>query len=212
MLKLKLSQCEFCAIDLETTGLDPNQNEILEIAAIRFNKEGILKTFNHIIKPTKPIFEGNEALKVNGITLEMLENGKNLDEILPVFEDFIADSCLVIQNAEFDLGFLHFQFKQRQKSLPTLPVFCTLNLSRKFFPNFKKFGLAKLRQEFKINKFDTSTNRQNFHEALDDSYACMKVFFEIINLIKWNSTVEKSIYHSKLFKTTDDYLVQNWLF
>ena len=212
MLKKKLLECEFTALDLETTGLDPTQNEIIEIAAIRFNKKGILGTFNHIIKPIKPIFAENEALKVNGITLEMLENGFDLDEILPTFENFIANSCLVIQNAEFDLGFLHTQFKKRQKNLPTLPVFCTLNLARKLFPDFKKYGLVKLRKEFKIEKYDTTTKRQNFHEALDDSYACMKVFLEIMKRLKWKSSVEDSIFHHKNFKITDDYLTQNWLF
>ncbi len=212
MLKKTLSECEFTALDLETTGLDPNQSEILEIAAIRFDRNGILKTFNYILKPTKPLFSDNEALKVNGITLEMLENGHDIDEILPIFEDFIAGSCLVIQNAEFDLGFLHFQFKQRQKHFPTLPVFCTLNLARKVFPNFKKYGLVKLRKEFKIGKYDTSTIRQNFHEALDDSYACMKVFIEIVNQLNWKSEIGNSIFHTKNFKTSDDYLLQNWLF
>jgi DNA polymerase III epsilon subunit family exonuclease len=210
---VSLSKTEFTAIDLETTGLDPITSDIIEIGAVRFNKNGILRTFSQLIKPTKPLKpEHEQALKVSGITPKLLESSLTFDETLIDLELFLADSCLVIQNAEFDLGFLHLEFKKRQKKFPTLPVFCTLNMARKYYPEFKKFGLAHLRKEFAIETYEKTENRRNSHMALDDSFACMKVFLEIMKKLSWEKNTIESIYHKKGFKITDDYLVQNWLF
>lgn len=213
MINKKLSEMEFTALDLETTGLYSGQDEILEIAAIRFNNEGILHTFNFLIKPNKAIIQNSPALKVNGITPKMLENAQNLDLILPQFMNFVKDSALVIQNAEFDLGFLMYEFSKRQIPFPTLPVFCTLNLCRKLFPERKKFGLAYLREYFSIEKMNKNSERHSFHEALDDSYACMKVFIHCVeNKYSWETLWRDLAYHPKKFISTSDYEVQKWLF
>ena len=54
------------ALDIETSGLNPNENEILEIAAIRFDQNKILNTYNVLVKPIKPL--NLTAQSVNGIT------------------------------------------------------------------------------------------------------------------------------------------------
>lgn len=206
-----LQNMEFTALDIETSGLNPNENEILEIAAIRFDRDKILNTYNFLVKPTRPL-QINAQL-VNGITAKMLENARSLDEILPEFVKFIGHSALVIQNSEFDLSFILPEAKKRGISIPTLPVFCTLNLTRKNFPELKKFNLVALRDFFKIEKMNTVNSRHSFHEALDDSFAAMKVFINCIDKNNsWSETIEKTNYHSKGYKTTEDYIRQEWLF
>lgn len=206
-----LQNMEFTALDIETSGLNPNENEILEIAAIRFDRDKILNTYNFLVKPNRPL--QMNAQIVNGITPKMLENARSLDEILPEFLKFIEHSGLVIQNSEFDLSFILPEAKKRRIPIPTLPVFCTLNLARKNFPELKKFNLVALRAFFKIEKMNTVNSRHSFHEALDDSFAAMKVFINCIDKTNsWTETMEKTNYHSKGYKTTDDYIQQERLF
>lgn len=206
-----LQNLEFTALDIETSGLDPNENEVLEIAAIRFDRDKILNTYNFLVKPNKPL-QVNAQI-VNGITLKMLENARSLDTILPEFLGFIGGSALVIQNSEFDLSFLLPEAKKRRLTIPTLPVFCTLNMTRKFFPELKKHNLAALRDYFKIEKMNTTSSRHSFHEALDDSFAAMKVFIYCIDKIDgWGQETEKANYHAKGYRITTDYIRQDWLF
>lgn len=207
----QLKDLEFTAIDIETSGLNPYENEILEIAAIRFDRDKILHTYNFLVKPNKPL--QINAQIVNGITYKMLENARSLDDILPEFLKFIKGSALVIQNSEFDLSFLLLEAQKRRLDIPTLPVFCTLNLTRKTFPELKKFNLVSLREFFTIERMNTSSVRHSFHEALDDSFAAMKVFIHCIDkLNSWTEITEKAIYHAKGYKVTTDYIRQEWLF
>ncbi len=206
-----LQNIEFTALDIETSGLDPNESEILEIAAIRFDRDTILNTYNFLVKPLKPL--QINAQIVNGITPKMLENARSLNEILPEFLKFIAGSALVIQNSEFDLSFILLESKKRGITIPTLPVFCTLNLTRKIFPELKKFNLVALRDFFKIEKMNTSSARHSFHEALDDSFAAMKVFIYCVDKMGyWSETAEKANFHAKGYKMIEDYIRQEWLF
>lgn len=206
-----LKNIEFTALDIETSGLNPNENEILEIAAIRFDQNKILNTYNVLVKPIKPL--NLTAQSVNGITAKMLENARGLDTILPEFLKFIEDSALVIQNSEFDLSFILLESRKRGIRFPTLPVFCTLNLTRKIFPALAKYNLVALRNQFKIEKMNSQSDRHSFHEALDDSFAAMKVFIHCMDKMNyWAETVEKANYHAKGFKYTIDYQDQESLF
>ncbi|HMV44646.1 MAG TPA: 3'-5' exonuclease, partial [Leptospiraceae bacterium] len=117
----------------------------------------------------------------------------------------IENSMLVIQNADFDLSFLLFESKKLEIPFPNLPVLCTLNMTRSLFPNYPKHGLAHLRKYFKIDTIKTS-DRTDFHQALDDSYAAMKVFIysaDKANL--WEKDISILNYHPKGFKTSSDF-------
>lgn len=211
MNQMLLQNTEFTALDIETSGLDPNENEILEIAAIRFDRDKILNTYNFLVKPRKPL-QANAQI-INGITPKMLENARTLNEILPEFLRFIDGSALVIQNSEFDLSFILPEAKKRRLTIPTLPVFCTLNMTRKIFPDLKKHNLIALRDYFKIEKMNTTSSRHSFHEALDDSFAAMKVFIHCIDKIdRWSEELSKIDYHAKGYKLTTDHIQQGWLF
>lgn len=203
--KSPLSDLEFTALDLETTNLDPRFAEILEIGAIRFNKNQILSEFYSLIKPQKPIPPA--ATAINGIREETVRNAPTLPNVLADFIQFIEGSVLVIQNSNFDLSFLLYYSEKHTLSFPDLPVFCTLQLSRKIFPRFEKYNLIALRKRLSIpDKRQGKREGKNIHEALDDSFAAMEVFKKCMEERKsWELPFSKVVHHEKGQKFVRDY-------
>lgn len=94
----------FVSVDVETTGLDAETDEIIDVAAIRFRGFEPVSKFTTLLKPDKPI--PVEATEVNRITNEMVEGKPAFRQIAESLADFIGDDALVGHNLEFDLGFL----------------------------------------------------------------------------------------------------------
>ncbi len=92
------------AFDLETTGLDPRQDRIAEIGAIKFDKLGPIARFSLLVDPGIPM--PPEAAKVNGISDEMLAGQPKLDAVFSDFLSFIDGALIVAHNAPFDCGFI----------------------------------------------------------------------------------------------------------
>lgn len=205
LLSMPLSKVEFTALDLETTGLYPGSSEILELSALRFNKESILSEFLSFSKPEKSI--DSEATKINGITEEMVQNAPPLSKILIDFISFLNPSILVIQNSSFDLSFLLYEAKRLKIEFPNLPVFCTVQLSRKVFPRSPKHNLVALREYLQIpRRRSRTTDASIIHEALDDSYAAMEVFKRCVDEKKgWDQLFSHVVHHEKGLKMTQDY-------
>ena len=99
----------YVVFDIETTGLDPEFDEIIEIGAVKI-KDGIkIDTFNSLIKPEYEIDEF--ITELTGITNEMVENAPSIDEVLPKFMDFIKDYIIIGHNVNFDINFFYDNLK-----------------------------------------------------------------------------------------------------
>lgn len=97
---------EYILIDLETTGLSPTYNEIIEISALKIKDGEIIDTFSELIKPEYEI--DDFIAKLTGITNEMVENSRNIKEVISDFMSFInKDDILVGYNVNFDINFLY---------------------------------------------------------------------------------------------------------
>lgn len=98
---------EFVVLDLETTGLSPDRDEIIEIGAIRFNRDSDHhRGFQAFVIPENGI--PKHITEITGITPQMInDKGENLHDVLAEFVEFIGDLHLVTFNAAFDMGFLH---------------------------------------------------------------------------------------------------------
>lgn len=96
----------FVVVDVETTGLKPANNDIIEVSAIRYEK-GFrpVSCFTTLLKPRNPIPE--DATRVNHITDEMVEGKPGFSEIAESFSEYISGCNLVGHNLSFDLKFLY---------------------------------------------------------------------------------------------------------
>ena len=116
-----LAEVEFVAFDLETTGLFPVVNRIVEFGAVRFRLDGReLGTWEQLVDPECPIPPG--VTEIHGITDTMVRGQPTVARALPGFLDFLGrtEAILLAHNATFDLGFLNFAAaKTGRRSLPT---------------------------------------------------------------------------------------------
>lgn len=157
----------FIVFDLETTGLDAAKHKIIEIGAIRVNRDSIHHdSFQSLVKIDGAV--PAKITEITGITKDMLvTNGETIDIALPQFLEFIGDLRLVSFNAPFDTGFLTAAATAQGRTIRN-PVSCALDMARRAWPGRKTYRLADLAK-------DGGLAQQN-HRALDDCKLALTVY------------------------------------
>lgn len=159
----------FIIFDLETTGLDPAKHEIIEIGAIRVNRDSEdHETFQALVKPKKRITK--RITDLTGISNEMVTtDGTALSEALSEFRSFVGDLTLVAFNAKFDDAFLRAACTAVESSHFTNEVCCALTLARRAWPGRQSYRLSELAK-------DGNLQMDGEHRALGDCRRTMIVY------------------------------------
>lgn len=158
----------YVVFDLETTGLSPFKDEIIEIGAVKVNKEGqIVDTFTTLVKPARPVSDFIQNL--TGISNEMLKDAPSIYVALPRFASFAGDAILVGHNVTFDIAFIQQKAKVYKDMNFMNPYIDTLSLTRKKYPNLKSYKLQDLIKEFNLKTFTA-------HRALADVVATQQLY------------------------------------
>ena len=96
---------DYVIFDLETTGISPNYDEVIEISALKVKGGEVVDEFNTLVNPGRKIPFG--ATKVNGITNAMVAEAPAFSHVLAEFLDFAEGLVLVGHNiARFDMKFI----------------------------------------------------------------------------------------------------------
>ncbi len=161
---------KFVVFDLETTGFSPRKNEIIEIGAVKINRDfDNHEIFQALIKPNKEI--PRKITEMTGITQEMVDNeGENLASALEEFVNFIEDLRLVAYNADFDMRFIKEALMSHDITIKN-PVSCALKMARRAWPGLKSY---KLKDIANIRGLSTEGN----HRALKDCELTITVYSE----------------------------------
>lgn len=169
----------FVVFDLETTGLDPSRDEIIEIGAIRVNRDSIHhETFQMLVKPTQVV--PAKITSLTGITQAMLDaEGVPIEEALPAFLDFVGDLRLVAYNAEFDMGFLTSAAARQSRTIHN-PVSCALKMARRAWSERSSYRLADLAKDGNLSNHDA-------HRALGDSERALIVYMAAASILGTSS-------------------------
>ncbi len=152
----------YVAVDLETTGLDPDRDAILEIGAVKFRDDRVLDTFNSLINPGRAI--PHKIVQLTGITQDEADAAPSLFAQLPKLTRFVGDCPVIGHNVGFDLDFL-----RRHNVLQTNAALDTWELSQLLVPHADRYSLGKLAAELGIDLPAT-------HRALDDARATHALF------------------------------------
>lgn len=158
----------YVVVDIETTGLSPKDDEILEIGAIKVDEYGEISTFSTLIKVDFPIPEF--ITQLTGIHDGMvMDKGIDIKDALEEFDRFIGDAILIGHNVNFDISFLNDKYqKQLYKSL-TNDYIDTLRLSRRLLPGLPNYKLSTVVQYLQIEY-------SGHHRALADVKMTLEVY------------------------------------
>ena len=162
-------------LDTETTGMEPGDgHRLVEIGCLEL--ENHLPTGRHFqtyLNPQRDV--PPDAARVHGLTTEFLKDKPLFTEKVDEFIEFIADSVLVIHNAEFDMKFINAELKSAGfKPLHMSRVIDTLPLARSKFPG-QPANLDALCRRFKVDN-----SERKFHGALLDAELLSEVYLELM--------------------------------
>ena len=169
----KFLETEFTVFDLETSGLYPDKDEILEIAGIKMRGPEEIARWEMLIQPTKPI--SPEVEKINGLNeLFLLVNGKKSKDAVGEFLQFIGGSIVVGHNIrDFDWPFVLSHAKKHAIAQPKNALIDTLHLSRQLLA-LPRYNLTEVARSFGFEN-------RNAHRAMPDVEVNAKVFVELMN-------------------------------
>lgn len=157
------------ALDLETTGLSPMVDKVVEIAMVKLDKSGGMQTFSSLINPKMTIPEA--TIKIHGISNSMVEHSPTLDEIWDEAQNFMQKSPLLAHNGKFDIGFIVSFLKTAGRKLPHVDVYDSCTLARQLLTGEGKpsnYKLSTLAAHFNVPL-------ENYHRATDDALACLMI-------------------------------------
>lgn len=129
----------FAAIDLETTGLSPQRDRIVEVAVIQLNHDlSPCGEFTTLVKPGRDI----GATHIHGISARDVVNAPRFEHIAPVLLDVLRGRVVVAHNAPFDMRFLQAEYTRMGIVLPEHPVMCTMRLASQYLSGLPARTLA----------------------------------------------------------------------
>ncbi|MDU2776956.1 MAG: type I-E CRISPR-associated endoribonuclease Cas2e [Staphylococcus epidermidis] len=176
--KNKKSQMKpFVVLDIETTGLDENENEIIEIGAIKYY-ESKTYTFHRLIKLKGKL--PKEITNITGITEKMLDKGKNIEISIIELKEFIGKLPIVGYVIDFDMRFINRACKKLTIEKITNEAIDLAFYVKKEKPFLDNYKLQTVIQQYKIEK-------KVPHRALEDAKLELELALKIekfVNRIK----------------------------
>ncbi|WP_353573202.1 DNA polymerase III subunit epsilon [Candidatus Albibeggiatoa sp. nov. BB20] len=164
-------------LDTETTGLEPKEgHRIIEIGCVEVvNRQATDNHFHQYLQPDRKIDE--EAIRVHGITNEMLQDEPRFADIVQSFMAFIQGAELLIHNAPFDVGFINYELQLLNQNWQGIEHYCTitdtLRMARKRYPG-QKNNLNAL-----CKRLDIDNSKRELHGALLDSQILADVYLAL---------------------------------
>lgn len=152
---------KFAVVDLETTGSLPSSDRIIEIGIVIIHNGEIVDTFDSLINPERsipPFIAG-----MTGISNEEVKKAPKFFEIAKEIVLKLKGHVFVAHNVNFDYNFLKYEFQQLGYTFTSRRL-CTVQLSRKLYPEYKSHGLSKLVKRFNLYMSDR-------HRAMGDAQA-----------------------------------------
>ena len=164
----------FVVFDLETTGFSPENNQIIEIGAVKVEKGAVTDRFSTFVNPDEPI--PFEIEQLTGINDSMVLDAPRIEAVLPEFLRFCEGCALVAHNASFDVSFIASQARRQGLEFdPT--VLDTVSLARQLLPNLNRFKLDTVAKALNISL-------ENHHRAVDDAGCTAEIFVKFIEMLK----------------------------
>lgn len=148
-------------VDLETTGGNPLNDRITEIAIVRVSEGEVDFEWSSLVNPERPI--PPNIVRFTGITDDMVAEAPTFHALADEIRDRLAGALFVAHNARFDYGFLKNEFRRIEQPF-FAKVLCSVKLSRALYPQHHRHGLDAL-----IERHGLTCSAR--HRALGDARA-----------------------------------------
>ncbi|TPE20252.1 3'-5' exonuclease [Clostridium perfringens] len=179
--------------DVESTGVDVTEDEIIQIAAIKLNKNGeLVDKFEKFLKNKKPV---KDSYYVHGFSDEMLQRiGEDKEKVLKEFVEYSKDSIIVGHNVQYDINILCSELERSNLGKPKFKTFYdTLDIYRRFYPGNINYKLENLSKVY-------DTKHKPSHDAMDDIIATGELLVRAINEKIIPTSMERMALMSKHLK------------
>lgn len=176
-LETPLDRVTFISVDVETTGLDPRRDAIVEIGAVRIEAGRTVDEIETLVYADRTI--PLAARRIHGISNEMLVGKPRIAEAMRMLVDFAGDGTLVEHSYKaFDVLFI-----ERAWGAPiTAPYVNTCMLSRRLFPHLPRHTLDECCRRFGI--VNQARSGQGRHGALSDARATAQLLLKLLELTR----------------------------
>lgn len=154
------------AVDIETTGLNLNEDAIIEIGAVKFKGHRVEEEWSTLVNPHRPI--SSFITQLTGISNSMVRNAPSLRDVMGDLISFVGDAPVVGHNVSFDLSFL-----QQAGALKQNIAIDTYELAAVLLPKATRYNLSALAQQLGILLPAT-------HRALDDARVTHRVYLSML--------------------------------
>ncbi len=168
---MSIDQDIFICLDCETTGLDPKNDRIIEVAVRKFTKSEILESFESLIDPECIIPQ--ESIDIHHIQQSQVDGQPKIQEVLPRILSLIGNHVIVGHGIKFDVQLLIEAAKRHQ-------IPCTLDRNKLI----DTLRLARLYGESSVNSLEMLRQHFNIpnevaHRAMSDVVVNIQVFYHL---------------------------------
>lgn len=164
----------YIAVDTETTGLDFDFCDIIEIGAIKVVDGENTESFNSLINIGYHL--DPFITELTDITDEMLQSAPSISEVIESFEAFIGDEIILAHNASFDMNFLYVAFERVLGKPLKNDYVDTLRVARRAFPDMQHRRLPDLCERMDV------VNEEE-HRALTDTAAMVECYKQMRDIV-----------------------------
>lgn len=166
----------FIVVDVETTGLTPKLDKIIEIAAVKVLNGQIVDEWNTLVNPD--IFLSQETTNITGITTDMVQVAPRFNEVMDAYLQFMGgDSVFVAHNVDFDHAFINEHLLRYNADPMPHPYMCTFKLAKQVHPNLARYNLGFLAESFGVGL-------PQAHRALHDARATAELFIKFMTVLQ----------------------------
>ena len=200
----------YVVFDLETTGLSPEFEDMIEFGATKVIGTHIVERKQFFIKPTKSIPQF--ITDITSITNEMVADAKPESEAILDIKEYIGDATLVAHNANFDITFINAKLVKYGHQPLTNPTIDSLAVARMVQPKSKKYRLESV-----ANRYNVTYDTMVAHRADYDADVLARVWLRmLVDLKELNVFTQQDLYdythptmHEKKFNKEISIIAKN---
>lgn len=173
--QMSLDEASFAVVDVETTGMNPLEDRITEIAMMKVQGGQLVEEFSTLVNPLMSI--PAYITDLTGIDNIMVHDAPPAREVAPFISEFLAGSVFAAHNASFDWGFVYNTVMRESGLTLANPQLCTVRLSRRILPSLPSKSLGPVTRHLNIEI-------PQRHRASGDAFATALVLVKYLSYLK----------------------------